>query len=246
MKKKYLFLVLILAIFCNSLSQTEKTFAAQSVNRITSSKKDIVNNAEFFFKKGFIEAKAGDHLSAIKDYDKAINLKSDYAKAFFYRGLSKQILGNNIEAVSDFTRVISLNPNYEDIYEYRAYSKSELKDYVGAVEDTTKAISINNKDAKSYYVRGSAKYSLKDREGALDDYEKAKSLFLEQQNYDNYKTVVGVINATKNTGGVMADYNQKDNLDSYMMQTELSGIRSELYNLNNTLRMQNYRNMIHY
>ena len=51
---------------------------------------------------------------AIKDYDKAIELKPNYAYAYNNRGIAYNKKGNYDQAIKDYDEAISLNPNYAD------------------------------------------------------------------------------------------------------------------------------------
>jgi tetratricopeptide (TPR) repeat protein len=61
-------------------------------------------SAEVYFFRGNIRFMNSEYLSAIKEYDKAIEIKSDYAKAFFNKGLSEHNLNQNDESCRDFKR----------------------------------------------------------------------------------------------------------------------------------------------
>ena len=72
--------------------------------------------------KGFL----GDHRGTIADFDRAIELKPDYADAYTSRGFTKFIQGNYYGAIADYSQTIALNPDYVDAYINRGFAKSEL------------------------------------------------------------------------------------------------------------------------
>ncbi|MDA9808698.1 tetratricopeptide repeat protein [Flavobacteriales bacterium] len=74
--------------------------------------------------RGVSKAKVNDLEGAIKDHNKAIEIKSDYADAYYFRANSKKKLG--IPFVSDYTKAIELKPDYLDAYLNRANSKKTL------------------------------------------------------------------------------------------------------------------------
>ena len=55
----------------------------------------------------------GRHEEAVADFDRTIELESNWAEAYHHRGLSKSALGREDEAVADFDRAIELNPDLE-------------------------------------------------------------------------------------------------------------------------------------
>ena len=95
----------------------------------------------------------GDQVLALKNINKALDIKPDYAKAYAKRGHVK-IAVNDIEgAIDDFTRAIELEPT--DFYSYgnRGSAKLILKDYPGAIKDLNKSIELNPLNAEGYKTR---------------------------------------------------------------------------------------------
>ncbi len=67
----------------------------------------------------------GRNEEAIKDYDKAIELNPQYAKAYNNRGKAKAKLGRNEEAIKDYDKAIELNPQLAEAYNNREKSKAQ-------------------------------------------------------------------------------------------------------------------------
>ena len=61
----------------------------------------------------------GQHEAALADYDKAIDLKPDYADAYSNRGVAKAALGQHDNALDDYDRAIDLKPDDADAYNNR-------------------------------------------------------------------------------------------------------------------------------
>ncbi|MEH2048682.1 tetratricopeptide repeat protein [Nostoc sp.] len=113
---------------------------------------------------------------AIADYDKAIDIKSDYADAYYKRGLAKSNLADDQDdqeakktyknAIKDYDQAIKIKSKYADeAYYYRALAKHNLGDYKEAIEDYDQAIKNAPKytdEAEAYYNRGLAKYNLEE------------------------------------------------------------------------------------
>ena len=62
--------------------------------------------------RGNAKIDLGQHFAAIADYDIAIRLNPDDAKAYYNRGLAKRKLGQHFAAIADFDIAIRLNPDY--------------------------------------------------------------------------------------------------------------------------------------
>jgi tetratricopeptide (TPR) repeat protein len=62
------------------------------------------SNAEDYFKKGNSKTSLRDYKAAIKFYDKAIELKSDFELAYKNRGFAKKLSGDIKGAEADFKK----------------------------------------------------------------------------------------------------------------------------------------------
>jgi len=58
--------------------------------------------------RAYVKLKKKDYEAAITDFDKAINLKPDYAAAFLNRGFAKKMLGDLSGACKDWTKAFEL------------------------------------------------------------------------------------------------------------------------------------------
>ena len=77
--------------------------------------------------------------SAIADYDRAIEINPDYAKAYTNRGKAKYKLGDYHGAIADYDRTIELKPDYAKAYYNRGEAKHKLGDERGAKADRARA-----------------------------------------------------------------------------------------------------------
>jgi tetratricopeptide (TPR) repeat protein len=160
------------------------------------------NNAVWYFKRGNRHsAPVGGHNieKAIEDYDRAIQLKPDYAEAYQQRAQAKSgrfnlsdILANskgnrreefekwqqknkeaNLQALIDADEAIRLNPKEWTFYSTRASIRSNLDDFDGAERDYTQMIELKP-SSLTYPIRGSFfEYQRKDLQKALADYTTA-------------------------------------------------------------------------
>lgn len=101
--------------------------------------------AKLLFNSGNNKFQNGDAAGALKDYNKAIELKPDYYKAYNNRGILKSSeLKKDNDALKDFEKAIEINPDYAEAYLGRGTSKYNLKDFDGACKDWQKASGLGN------------------------------------------------------------------------------------------------------
>ena len=133
---------------------------------------------------------------AIKDFDKAIELDSDFAMAYYERGDMYRSRVEYDRAIRDFDKAIELIPNYVMAYAQRGiaysnlaestWSKSSRDDEQAeltrvttknkAIQDYGKAIELSPNYATAYINRGNAYENLKQYTRAIKDYNKAIEL----------------------------------------------------------------------
>ena len=130
-------------------------------------------SAETYFLRGNAKYDLGLYHEAISDYDKAIRLKPDDAKAYGNRGLAKYNLKKYFAAIADYDTAIRLNPDDANPYIGRGNAKSRLKQDAAAIADYDTAIRLNPDDAATYYNRGLAQADLEQYFAAIADYDTA-------------------------------------------------------------------------
>ena len=69
-------------------------------------------SAETYFRRGYMMYELERYQEAIVAYNKAIQLKPDYATAYRARGMAKAFLGQHFAAISDYDKAIQLKPDY--------------------------------------------------------------------------------------------------------------------------------------
>jgi len=155
------------------------------------------------------ELSFGDYNKAIKFYDKAIQLKPDYAAAFnnramlfYYSGVFddendkvKEKTKINIRnAVADLTEAIKIRP-FDTLYHLnRATFYSKLGEHKKAIEDFSNAIKYASDALRDrlyteiliFNLRGKEYTELKDFDKAIDDF--SETLHLKQEYDDAYLT----------------------------------------------------------
>ena len=133
-------------------------------------------SAETYLARGNTKTALGQYLDAISDYDKAIQLKFDYADAYNNRGAAKHHLGQHTAAIQDFDKAIQLKSDYADIYYNRGAAKHHLGQHTAAIQDFDKAIQLKSDYANAYNDRGNVKHHLGQYAAAIQDFDKAIQL----------------------------------------------------------------------
>ena len=129
---------------------------------------------------GYLLSEQGLVEKAISAYDKAIEMKANYAEAYYNRGKQKVILSQDLEAIEDLDKAIELNFDEAKVYVARGVAKFELDKHDDAFTDFDRAIYMKPDYADAHAVRGDAKLYLRDFPGAKVDFQNALGLAGEQ------------------------------------------------------------------
>jgi tetratricopeptide (TPR) repeat protein len=115
-----------------------------------------------------------DH--AIADYDKAIEIKPDYAPAYYNRGIAHFEQGDLVLAIADYDKAIEIDRDDPDTYDSRGFAYADLRDYERAIADFDQAIALDPDFAAAYYHRSLAYGAKGDLELGLVDFDRAIEL----------------------------------------------------------------------
>ena len=149
--------------------------------------------------RGLIYLNQGKNDSALKDFNKAIELKSDYAKAYNNRGTLYMNEGKNDEALKDFDKAIEFMPSNEGFHISRGNALKNKNRIDEALMEYDKALSLRPDFAEAFYSRGIIFMSQGKNSQAIEEYGKAIGL---NPNY---------IEAYLNRGNSFRDDKQFDN-----------------------------------
>ena len=95
--------------------------------------------------RGAVYCNNGEVDRAIEDFNRAIQLKSDYADAYYNRGVAYEVKGEVDRAVEDYTKTIQLNPNYgEALLHLGAHKKTRLDRTTASDMETNMSESFEN------------------------------------------------------------------------------------------------------
>ncbi|WP_310417461.1 tetratricopeptide repeat-containing serine protease family protein [Chamaesiphon sp. OTE_8_metabat_110] len=185
----------------------------------------------------------GNYRGALADYDRAIALKPDYAKAYRARSTVKSgKIGDPQGALADLDRAIQIAPNDGLAYAIRGFLKHDsLQDSQGALADLNRSIQLDPNNNNAYAMRGGIKYQkLNDPQGALNDLDRAIQL---DPNAANSYLLRGIVRyqAFKNSQGGLADLNRAIQLDPQNANSYV--LRGLIYNSigNRTVAIKNIR-----
>jgi len=118
----------------------------------------------------------GDYDRAIQDFDAAIRLKPDYAKAYYNRGNTYFNKGDYDRAIQDNDAAIRLDPDDGVTYHNRGNAYASKGEYDRALQDYDQAIRLEPDSAEAYFNRGNAYFNKRDYGLAVQDYEQSVRL----------------------------------------------------------------------
>jgi tetratricopeptide (TPR) repeat protein len=163
-----------------------------------------------------------DYQGALVDFNRAIQLKPNFARAYVARaelkvslnnnGNRKIFNGNNQDALADLNRAIQIDPNEYTYYERATLKRDRMKDFKGAIVDYNRLIQINPNKSYYYSHRGECKENLNDFQGALTDYNRAIEIRPNQiipNDSDYYITRAHLkVYKLNDAQGALTDYNR--------------------------------------
>jgi len=110
----------------------------------------------YYVLRGVAYTDLGQYQRAIADYNKAIRLRPDYARAYSNRGSVYQALGQLQRAIKDYNQAIRLKPDYANTYYNRGNAYRNLGQPQRAIEDYNQVIRLQPDDSDAYNNRGVA------------------------------------------------------------------------------------------
>ena len=113
---------------------------------------------------------------AIEEYNKAVELKPDYAPIYSIRGYAYRIKGDFEAAIKDYNKLIELRPDNADAYCDRGITYSRKGEFARAIQDFNEAIQLKPNLADTYNGRGLMYHQMNEVDLALQDFNKAIEL----------------------------------------------------------------------
>jgi tetratricopeptide (TPR) repeat protein len=123
--------------------------------------------------RGHAQVQQASFEAALASYERATDLKPDFADAYFHRGNVLSQLGMHQAAVESYDKALAYKPNAAETYNNRGNALCALKNIDAAIASYDSAIATTPGFAEPYFNRGLALYDLKRYEAALASYEHA-------------------------------------------------------------------------
>ena len=131
------------------------------------------HKARPYTNRGRVYAQEGKMTQALADYNKAIEIYSNYEGVYYNRGNAYRAQGQLTQALADYNKAIEINPKYADAYNNRGGIYDKEGNFIQAISDYSKAIAINLQSAEGYYNRGTTYMKQGNLIQAMSDYNKA-------------------------------------------------------------------------
>jgi len=169
----------------------------QALDFIDSLSKDYPDNSLLFNICGACYAELGKLDIAVQNYEKAISIKPEYAKAHYNLGSVLQELGKLHDSVKSYENSIAFEPEYSQAHNNLAIVLRELGQLEEAEASCRKAIVFDPEYAEGYCSLSVILYANGDLNSALESIEKAYSIDPESKLIE---LLLEVLKAMKNRG----------------------------------------------
>ncbi|HEX2916292.1 MAG TPA: tetratricopeptide repeat protein [Chloroflexia bacterium] len=146
------------------------------ISSLTAAIEEKPDDPDVYIERGMAYKKQGQLSLAMEDFDRAIELDSEYNYAYYVRGNAHFDLKEYKKAISDYDQAIRLDPSDAYTYNHRGLAYHELKQYPAAIKDFDIALELTPEDSAAYYVRGLAYFDYKKYEQAIQDFTRAIEL----------------------------------------------------------------------
>ena len=132
--------------------------------------------AEELFSAGEKAYRAGDRESAIRYYDRVLEVDPAHLNALLQRGFCHTLQKEYAKAVTDFTGVIAQKKDHTWAYTSRgsAYAKQDKHDL--AIADFNKVLQLDPKNEEAFNNRGWSRKATGDMKGACKDWCSSKQM----------------------------------------------------------------------
>jgi tetratricopeptide (TPR) repeat protein len=172
--------------------------------------------AQMYTDRGWVYLHLRDNEQAIRDFNSALALNPQYARAYGRRGLAYRYLKDYQQALSDFDRAIALNPQDTWSYERRGRMYRKLGNYWRALEDFDRIVEQDSNYVWAYVHRGITYRLLKNYPQALAEFDHALEI------KPHYASILAERGLTclwmQNPGQAIIDYTHSKELDPYYIQ----------------------------
>jgi tetratricopeptide (TPR) repeat protein len=172
--------------------------------------------AQMYTDRGWVYLHLRENEQAIRDFNNAIELNPEYARAYGRRGLAYRYLKDYQHALSDFDRAIELNPQDTWSYERRGRMHRKLGNYWRALEDFDRIVELDPNYVWAYLHRGITYRLLKNYEQAFVEFDHALEI------RPHYASILAERGLTclwmQDLKQAISDYTHSKELDVYYLQ----------------------------
>ncbi|WLW54274.1 tetratricopeptide repeat protein [Streptomyces sp. YU58] len=137
---------------------------------------DVEGRARAHGLRGVEFGSAGDHATALTQFDRAVELDPAWASAYEGRAIARAHLGDYPAAVTDLDRADVLAPGKARTLSLRGDYHRVTGDFVSAVRDLDKVVEVDPTRKAAWASRGVARHALGDVDAALSDLDRALEL----------------------------------------------------------------------
>ena len=148
----------------------------QALDFIDTLSKDYPDNSLLFNIRGACYAGLGQLDIAVQNYEKALSIKPDYAKAYYNLGIALQEFGKLHDSVKSYENSIALEPKNAQAHNNLAIVLRELDQLEEAEASCRKAIVLDPEYAEAYSSLSIILYANGNLNSALESIEKAYSI----------------------------------------------------------------------
>ncbi|WP_445638295.1 hypothetical protein NSTC745_03552 [Nostoc sp. DSM 114161] len=110
---------------------------------------------------------------ALAVYEKAVNIRPDYAQAWNGQGKTLSQLKKYKDALAAYDKAIQLKPDYLEAWVGRGLAFDNLQRYQDAIASFNKALELNNQNPQVWNAKGDALGNLRQYDLAIESYTKA-------------------------------------------------------------------------
>jgi tetratricopeptide (TPR) repeat protein len=209
--------LLLQYIEAGSRSQERLTAATALLKRVEQSPTFSPEvRAQIYTDRGWVYLHLRENEQAIRDFNSALALHPEYARAYGRRGLAYRFLKDYQQAMSDFDRAIELNPQDTWTYERRGRMYRKLGNYWRAIEDFDRIVELDPNYVWAYLHRGITYRLLKNYRQALAEFDRALEI------RPHYASILAQRGLTclwmQNLRQAIIDYTHSRELDVYYLQ----------------------------
>jgi len=141
---------------------------------------ELKESAVNYFNIAYSFGEKGEHVKAIENYDKAIEIDPNDEEAWYSKGWPLGELERHEEAIECYDKAIELNPNYDTAWYNKGFELGKLERHEEAIECYDKAIELNPNDEVAWYAKGVNLEGLGKKDEAEQCFKRAKELGYEE------------------------------------------------------------------